>query len=111
MKKSLIIGLLMLAGCGFELRHKGIPKEVDASVGPDFEKAAQFCDERYGKMSEEAESCFQDYRDYTKIRVVLDLEAIEDFCYKSYIDPIEQAKCVSDVAQIFDAILSAPAGQ
>jgi hypothetical protein len=98
--------LLLLTSCGFTLTHRGIPSTVNANIGPDFEKAAKFCDDRYGEKSDEAESCFQDYRDYTKIRVVLDMQAIEDFCNKNYTDDTEKTKCISDVAQIFDSILS-----
>ena len=99
--RSLLI-IAILSGCGFTLRHSG---NVQADIGPDFVGAAKFCDDRYGAGTAEAESCFQDYRDYTKIRVVLDIQAIQDFCNKNYTDSVAQAKCVSDVAQAFDTIL------
>lgn len=103
--KNYLFLLALLAGCGIDLRHKGVPDKVETTVGPDFAKAAAFCDDRYGAKSPEAESCFQDYRDYTKIKVSLDMESLQRFCETNYPVEEDRVQCVEDVMKTFESIL------
>lgn len=98
--------LILLSACSFTLKHKGIPDNINVTAGPDFEKAAKFCDDRYGASSDAAESCFKDYRDYTKIKVEFDMSSLQDFCYKAYTVTDDQTKCITDITNAFDSILS-----
>lgn len=99
--KYLII-LMFLANCGLKLKHEGEPT---VKVSPDFEGAAKFCDERYGEKTEEAEACFKDYREYTNIKVSLDLEVIEEFCAKNYDIPQERIGCENDLIELLGGAL------
>ena len=104
MKYLLITLLLVLVGCGKQTHTVEIeaseefptveiegPEDIvieapeDIVVGPDFEGAAAFCDNRYLPDNEtEAEACFQDYRNYFDVEIGLDLDAIASFCENTY---------------------------
>jgi hypothetical protein len=87
--KSLFI-MLMFVSCG-EL----VIKTEDVTVGPDFKSAAKFCDDRYGKNTEQSEECFLDYREYFTVRLKFDtIEGIIDFCELSYEEYDDVMDCV-----------------
>lgn len=74
---SILAFTLFIFSCGVELE---IPEtNQNVSFGPDFEGAAEFCDERY-ENEIEAEKCFNDYREYLSITIGLDLSDIFEYC-------------------------------
>jgi ABC-type Fe3+/spermidine/putrescine transport system ATPase subunit len=91
--KSLFI-LTLFISCG---KTEIVTKDVE--IGPDFKKAAKFCDDRYGKKTEESEQCFLDYREYFDIELelntkIINIEDIIDFCEDNYVQPIEIINCI-----------------
>lgn len=88
----------VLVGCSVQV--KGIPDQTNSQFGPDFAGAAAFCDSRYGTKSPAAEACFEDYRDYLKVRVYLDLSELQDYCNKAYQNPDDRAGCVNDLTAL-----------
>jgi len=111
MKINLLMILILLCSCGkFKHEVSGVPTsyKIDAphdfKLGPDFEKAAKFCDDRYGKDTPEAEACFQDYRTYTTLKIAIDLKAITSFCKESYTDTIDIQSCVEDITKLLESL-------
>jgi hypothetical protein len=97
-KTFFIILLLNLTSCGVKIKGlDNIKPEVNAKVGPDFEGAANFCDERYGYKTAESEACFEDYRDYFDVEVKLDVLSINKFCEEAYTDQEEIDTCIKDL--------------
>jgi len=97
MKKILFIILFCLASCGKIKVETNVPKKMVVTVGPDFIEAARFCDERYGKLTIEAEVCFKDYRTFLSPKVTLDLASIQNFCKGSYSTPEDIESCENDL--------------
>jgi hypothetical protein len=96
-----IIFLVMITSCG--IKHEHTVKGIDGTTikfGPDFAAAAKLCDDRYGYKTPESEACFEDYRNYTAIKVELDLSGIEEFCNKVYIDQEDVTTCAQDLLEI-----------
>lgn len=100
--KYFLLGLILLCSCTSKVKVSGIPEKASAEIGPDFEKAAKFCDDRYGKKSDESEDCFEDYRGYFDLKISLDLEGLEEFCEKVYVDQQEVNTCVEDLLGILN---------
>jgi hypothetical protein len=111
MSKLLIILVIFGAGCS-KLVDVDIPERIDAEAeiiapeslefGPDFEKASEFCDNRYGPGTDESEACFQDYRNYYSIQLGLDLEALVDFCEERAVGDVEA--CIEDLTNILSEV-------
>lgn len=113
MKNLLILTVLItLVSCG-KLKHEieGEAKvevpESRISFEPDFEKAAAFCDERYGVKTEASEDCFEDFRDYYELEIKVDLDAIEEFCNK-YDTQDEIENCTSELLGLFGSMGASP---
>jgi hypothetical protein len=131
-KMKLLLLLTLLVSCG-KIKHEikapksikveapeeikvDVPEEikVDApeipeniTVGPDFEKAALFCDNRYGVLTDAAEECFYDYRNYYKVNVKLDINSIIEFCEQSYGEGEEATEaCIEDLITLFNQYTS-----
>lgn len=94
MKKILI--LFLLVSCG-KVDHNVKTKDVGGTVsfGPNFQAAAQFCDERYGTKTEEAERCFKDYREFYKVKI-----DVETFCESQYTNEQDILFCQNDMLEI-----------
>lgn len=88
--------LFLLMSCG-KLTHDVKPVNISGIVGPDFVKAAQFCDDRYGHKTEDSELCFKEYREYFKIKVTVDVEAVEEFCESRYSINQDIEDCIDDI--------------
>lgn len=104
-----IIMIIFLVGCGMKHNVEGDMKaeakiETDLpdriSFEPDFQKAAKFCDDRYGEKTSEAEDCFQDFRDYYKATVGIDFDAILDYCAAKYEEEELINECEEDILDI-----------
>ena len=104
-----IIMIILICSCGMKHNVDGDVKteseiETDLpdriSFEPDFEKAAKFCDDRYGEKTLEAEDCFQDFRDYYKATVGIGFDAILDYCSSKYEDQELINECESDILDI-----------
>ena len=101
--KYLII-LLLIFGCSkHKIKIEGVedikietPETI--SIEPNFESAAEFCDDRYGYMTEEAELCFEDFRDYYDFNIGLDLENLVEFC-ETY-DSEDVDNCLDDLIKL-----------
>jgi hypothetical protein len=100
-----IILLVLIISCGVKHEHtiKGFDG-TSVNFGPNFNDAANICDNRYGYKTKESEDCFKDYRDYTSIKIVLDLSGIEEFCNKTYIDQEEVTACAQDLLEILTKV-------
>ncbi len=106
MKKLINYTMLILLTCSCgKLKHDvdvKAPKDLkietptEFTYGPDFDKAAKFCDDRYDN-ADEAEACFQDYRDYMKIEIGFNVDALETFCSKY--EDVEA--CVDELRDLF----------
>jgi hypothetical protein len=108
-----LLALILTVSCA-KIKHEleGEAKaKIDApesiSFEPDFEKAAQFCDNRYGVGTEAAEDCFQDFRNYYDLEVKVDLDAISNFCDK-YDTQEEVNSCTSELLALFNSMGAAP---
>ena len=95
---------MMVCGCGAKFDHKVTGLEnstVHVDLG--FAEAMKVCDQRYGYKTPEAEACFRDYRNFTKVTFGLDLSAITKFCESSYPDdPVAIRNCSQDLIDLFD---------
>lgn len=99
--KVLILAFLTCS-CGMDFKIKGKePIKVDTTVNIDvkFKEAAEFCDQRYGYKTVEAEKCFNDYRTYTKVLGTVGAVDVDQFC-SQYTDPIQQAECEANINDI-----------
>ena len=109
--------ITLLTSCG-KIKHeiRGVPSnyKIDAphdfSLGPDFEKAAKVCNSFYGKKTAEAEACFKDYRNYTKLKIAIDLDSIKLFCKESYNVEEEYKSCISDLVTLINSLLGGKNG-
>lgn len=103
-----LLFLTVFSSCGMhiggldkaKMKIEGIPDEL--TLGPDFEKAAQICNEFYGKGTEEAAVCFSDYRNYYKIG--LDFSSIDDYCARKYNQDQDVNDCFNDLTDLLDKI-------
>lgn len=102
--------VIALTSCGMKvkgldsLENINIKAPEDFTLGADFKKVAEFCDDRYGKKTLEAEACFKDYRDFYKLEISFDVTAFEDYCSQSYAgDDIDS--CIDDLLSIFNSSL------
>jgi hypothetical protein len=95
---TLIALSTLIISCGKIKVNTDLPD--DFKVGPDFKYAAEFCDERYGKASQQSEECFIDYRTYLSPKVTLDFASINTFCKASYGSPEDIKGCQSDLLSI-----------
>ncbi len=98
--KYFLLGLILLCSCSSKVKVEGVPSQIKGELGPDFTKASKFCDDRYGADTDEAESCFQDYRNYFELKISLDLQSLEDFCQKLYTTEDDVQGCVKDLVDI-----------
>jgi len=92
---------VFLVGCGMDFKVK-LPKEgpeTKVTLGPDLEAAGQFCANRYPEDAIAEEQCFQDYLDYYKLKVELDLESITEFC-NQYEQEADRLQCQQDLIDI-----------
>lgn len=99
MKTLLFVNLLLISACGFKVNVKGID---DVTLSPNFQKGAEFCDERYGAKTKEAEKCFEDYREYFKVKVTFDVSSILDFCEERNETQIDIDRCVDNILNLFN---------
>lgn len=103
--KYLII-LSLLVSCG-KIKIEPKPIEVKTDIpesiafGPDFAKAAEFCDARYGANSVESESCFEDYRRFLSPKLQVDFGSINQFCKSNYAAPQDILACEQEILDIF----------
>ncbi len=95
-----LIVLTILSSCGKIKVETNVPKKIE--FGPDFAQAIQICDERYGKGTPEAESCFQDYRSFLSPKISLDLANLGTFCKGRYTTKEEVAACEDDLLNIIN---------
>jgi len=114
MKSLLLISMLVITSCGLELGGldslENINAEADIktdipdkiNLEPDFEKAIEVCDNRYGANTEESEECFEDFRNYYKTTVGIDLSGIIEFCEDRYNTVEEQELCQDELLDIID---------
>lgn len=113
MKALSLLSLILMVSCG-KFTHKivGVPEKVkvdvpsEFKVGPDFEKAAKFCDDRYGKDTNEAEDCFQDYRNYTKLNIGINIDALSGFCDDNYSEQNDKEKCLQELIDLLKQLNS-----
>lgn len=110
---KIILFTLCFSCSKHSLKVKGldnIKAKIDApeaiELGPDFEKAANFCDNRYLPDFDAAESCFEDYRTFYAIKVTLDLTGILDFCEANYSNNQDVEECISDLTDILNNALN-----
>lgn len=100
--KTLSVLLIMtgLVGCGMKHNVEIQPVQGSAQVGfgPSFSEAAALCDSRYGAKTEEAEKCFLDYRNYTKLRLEFNLEELQTYCTVKYADQDQLQQCIDDLS-------------
>lgn len=104
---NLFFLILVTTSCG-KLKHevRGVPTnyKIDApdnfTLGPDFEKAAKFCDKRYGKNTQASEDCFQDYRNYTKLSIGINLDELTNFCYAKYNSEQDRTSCIDELIDL-----------
>jgi len=108
--KFLLI-LTLLISCGkIEHKIKGEAKvdvPTNISFQPDFEKAAKFCDDRYGVKTQASEECFDDFRNYYELEVKVDLSAITDFCSK-YDTQESINNCTNELLALFSSMGGSP---
>lgn len=97
--KHLLV-LFIMVSCGKIIVDTNIPDNI--TFGPDFQKAIEFCDNRYGINSEESEECFNDYRLFLSPRIQLDLASINTFCKGRYTTEEEIAACENDLLNIIN---------
>lgn len=98
MKLTLLTILFCLVSCGKIKVETNVPKKIN--FGPDFVVIAEFCDNRYGIDTSEAESCFKDYRTFLSPKVTLDLASIQTFCKGNYTTQEEIETCESNLLDI-----------
>jgi hypothetical protein len=102
-----VVGLIG-GSCAVDHKVTGVPDKTTSTIGPDFVAASRFCDERYGQGTVQAEDCFRDFRQYSNIKVELDLKSILEFCKDAY--PNSQADldaCYKDLSlALIDALRS-----
>lgn len=101
-KLFLITFLLLITACGKVKHNVSIPnttQTIEIDLG--FEKAAQFCDSRYGDEVNQAtgelkaEECFMDYRNF----VDLGLE-VGNFCELQYDTKEEVDACKKELREL-----------
>lgn len=97
-KLILIFNILFFTACGVKLNVKGVD---DVKVGPNFQKGAEFCDDRYGKGTDKAERCFEDYREYFNVKITFDVSSILDFCEEQNQTQQDIDECVDDILNLF----------
>lgn len=105
--KNIFILILMfiiinlLSSCGSKIEVEGVDDvKTESKIGPDFEGAANFCDTRYGKLTQEAEACFEDYRNYFKINIELSFNEITDFCEEQFTNQSDIDICRTDLLSL-----------
>ncbi len=97
--------LLLIVSCG-KIKVETTPVKVETNLpksigfGPDFQKAADFCDERYGKDTTESEDCFKDYRTFLSPKIAFDLANLDSFCNGRYTAIDDVKSCEDDLLSI-----------
>ena len=92
------IVLLTILSCG-KIDVK-VDKIDPVNFGPDFAKAIEICDTRYGKNTIESDQCFKDYRTYFSPKVTIDPISLGNFCNSQYNNPIEIQLCKDNLTKI-----------
>ena len=93
--------ILILVSCG-KVKVETTPiKTSDIQFGPDFEKAIQVCDDRYGTGTQDSEACFLDYRTFLSPKVGVDFNSIASWCKANYTTSVDIKGCQSDLLSIF----------
>ena len=90
---------LFLVSCGMDIDVPNTSHEVEVQgdIGPDFEKTAIFCDNRYQDDPDKAEECFMDFREFYSVEVKLNLDSIEEFCDNNYNSEKEIKGCKEEL--------------
>lgn len=96
----LLIILTLLTSCGLKTKVSGGLTPTEIKVQPDFARAAEICDDRYGVGTDEAEACFKDFRSYYDVEVSLNLASITKFCKENYINADDIKQCVIDLSNV-----------
>lgn len=101
MFRIVLLSLLVSFGTKNKVDVSPIKVEIpkDFTIGPDFEKAAIFCDEYWGYRTAEARACFKDYTGFFSLK--LDISSIVDYCKGKYVDQAEVDQCEEDIRNIF----------
>ena len=98
--------IFILCSCG-KIKVETTPiKTEPVTFGPDFQKAAEFCDQRYGVGSVESEDCFQDYRRFLSPKIQFDLSSITSFCKDRYTVEGDIVGCEDDLLNIINQVNS-----
>lgn len=92
---------ILASSCGMKVKTD-IPKKFEVEFGPAFAKGAQFCDDRYGKGTTEAEACFLDYRKFTELRVSADPATLVEYCKSKYTVQQEIDQCEDDLHDLIN---------
>jgi hypothetical protein len=90
-----------------DFKVKGNPQvstNGNISVNPDFRKAAEFCDERYGSKTKGSEECFKDFRDYYSVKLSVDLDSIERYCEEHYLKAGDVTNCIDEMVSLIAAV-------
>ena len=90
--------LFLLISCGkVQVQTSPIPP---LTIGPDFEKAINVCDSRYGINTVDSEACFLDYRTYLSPKIGINFNSLTSYCQTVYSNPIDIKGCESDLLAI-----------
>lgn len=111
----LILLFVTVASCSkhdVSLKVSGLDQVPDSfEFGPDFERAAKFCDDRYLPDVEAAEACFEDYRNYFRLEISFDLESVVSFCEAEYGEQTDSSsECIDDLFRLFDSLPQSSGG-
>lgn len=106
----MLVVLILTSACGIDFKIKeSLPRKIETFVGPDFEKAALFCDNRYGYKTLESEKCFKDYRNFLQVKVGVDADAVANYCSDRF--PNDQQALDQCEDDINDLIIGEQGGQ
>lgn len=72
----------------------GIPDSITLKY--DYESAAKFCDDRYGRKTSEAETCFITLINIFNPTLKFDFSSVDQFCEDNYTNEEEMQSCKKD---------------
>jgi hypothetical protein len=93
MKLITLILVLTIASCG----KVGVD-DSKHQLGVEYESVAKFCDDRYGYMTYEAESCFADYRNFFDVQI-----SIKDYCSTTFTNRQDILDCQQNLVDILSS--------
>lgn len=97
----ILVGLL--TSCGMDVDVKGVPEDTEHKVLMDDGYIAlhEFCDEKYGELTEESNQCIEDGLGYKNLGLELGIDdTLTQFCESK--DDIQG--CIEDIGEFIDSI-------